>query len=148
MKKIQRSLVIIIVLFFISSGQTFASWAYQFVVYSGNVYVTESIIDANKIDKKIGKVTRYSDQEGTYSGNFSNVFPKGTEYYSIVGVSKEKEIAIKVEENKFIKSVYQGKYGGKSTDNFEGWIYIFIGIVVLVLLAVVLMKKKRKFKPL
>ena len=28
-------------------------------------------------------VTYHTDREGTYGGNFSNIYPKGTKYYAI-----------------------------------------------------------------
>ncbi|NIK75516.1 hypothetical protein FHS15_000616 [Paenibacillus castaneae] len=90
-----------------------ASWAYMFVVNDGHIYtVSETQVDPKLIGSKIGKVTKYSDREGTYSGNFSNRYPKGTKYYEIKGIDIKEAIAIKEKEDRFIKAFYQGEYGG------------------------------------
>ena len=49
--------------------------------------------------------------EGTYSGNFSNTYPKGTKYYSIVGESTDEAIAVKNNGN-YIKATRDGEYAG------------------------------------
>ncbi|WP_372633487.1 hypothetical protein [Cohnella sp.] len=60
-----------------------ADWTYPFVVYSGSLYVvTDTVVEPEKIGDILGMVTRYSDREGTYSGNFSNAFPMGTRCYA------------------------------------------------------------------
>jgi len=54
-------------------GSVSANWAYKFVVNDRSIYViSEEQVDPKQIGSRIGKVTTYSDQEGTYSGNFSN----------------------------------------------------------------------------
>lgn len=63
------------------------SWAYPFVVWDNYIYVM-SDENVKNIDKEIGEVTKYSDME-QYGGNFSNVYPKGTKYYSIVGINTD-----------------------------------------------------------
>ncbi|BBH23722.1 hypothetical protein Back11_50670 [Paenibacillus baekrokdamisoli] len=100
-------------------GTARASWAYAFVVYKGNSYVIEDTqVDPKLIGSKIGKVTSYTDREGTYSGNFSNQFPKGTEYYEILDVATTEAIAIKKSSQVFIKATYQSHYpGGGSVDD-------------------------------
>lgn len=95
-----------------SLGNSQASWAYSFVVWNGYSYqISDEYVQ--DVDKKIGKVTVYSDKEGTYSGNFSNEYEKGTEYYSIIGVSTDKAIAVKEEEGKYRKAIIEGKYDSK-----------------------------------
>lgn len=78
-------IVILVIITLMPIGSISADWAYSFVVYSGDIYEIsdDELIPPNEINKKIGQVTRYSDHEGTYHGNFSNTFPKGTPYYSI-----------------------------------------------------------------
>ncbi|WP_391205123.1 hypothetical protein [Psychrobacillus sp. L4] len=96
-------------------SKTIADWAYAFVVWDGYVYViTDEIV--NEVEKEIGHVTRYSDREGTYSGNFSNVYPKGTKYYSIVELSTDEAIAIKDEKGKYIKATRDGEYSRNMYD--------------------------------
>lgn len=64
------------------------------------------------VSKEIGEVTKYSDTEATYSGNFSNKYEKGTKYYSIKGISTDKAIAIE-EDGKYRRANRSGKYGEK-----------------------------------
>lgn len=89
-----------------------ASWAYEFVVYDGYIYVVTSEKVTN-IVKEIGEVTYYSDNEGTYTGNFSNKFPVGTKYYDIQNIDMEKSIAIQLEDGSYVRADSQGKYGAK-----------------------------------
>ncbi|OXS59881.1 hypothetical protein B1A99_10105 [Cohnella sp. CIP 111063] len=90
-----------------------ADWAYPFVVYSGSIYVvTDTVVEPERIGNLLGKVTRYSDREGTYSGNFSNAFPKGTRCYAIEGMSEKQGIAVRTEDGRYVLSEYGGKYGG------------------------------------
>ncbi|RED66120.1 hypothetical protein [Cohnella lupini] len=127
---------ILFVLFIIFSNQNvYADWEHRFVVYSGDLYVvTDDKIEGEKIEKKIGKVTRYSDREGTYRGNFSNVYPKGTEYYSIIGIGTGTEIAIKT-ENGFVKAINNGKYESINLiDDLYFWIKIIFGIAGLTII--------------
>lgn len=49
--------------------------------------------------------------EGTYSGNFSNKYDKGTEYFSIKGISTDEAIAVKDQDGKYRKAINQSKYG-------------------------------------
>ena len=66
------SLLLAIVITLISVSPVSADWAFKSVVYSENLYeVTDEVILIGDIEKNIGKVTRYSDIEGTYTGNFS-----------------------------------------------------------------------------
>lgn len=84
-----------------------ASWVYQFVKWENESYVvTEEEVNKDNIGAEIGEVTFYSDEESAdTSGNFSNVFEEGTKYYEITNIDKKEAIAIKVEEEKFIKAI-------------------------------------------
>ncbi|MFB5087551.1 hypothetical protein PGC35_10070 [Psychrobacillus sp. PGGUH221] len=105
-------LTLVMSIFFPSKSQ--ADWTNSFVVWDGYVYVlTDEIVD--KVDKEIGHVTKYSDMEGTYSGNFSNTYPKGTKYYSIVGVSTDEDFAVK-NNGSYIKVTRDGEYVGDKND--------------------------------
>ena len=85
-----------------------ADWAFGFVVWDGYIYqLSDEYVD--EIDEEIGKVTKYSDTERTYSGNFSNVYEKGTKYYAMQGISTEEAIAIE-EDGKYRKAIRDGKY--------------------------------------
>lgn len=117
---------------FITSAQ--ADWAYRFVVNEGKIYiVSDDKIDIEQIDSAIGRVTSYSDQEGTYSGNFSNYYPEGTEYYNIRGVSLKEAIAIKISEESFIKADYGGLYGGSRLN----WVEVLPFVIGLILLVII-----------
>ena len=127
---LKRSLLIVLV-FSLICPVAYADWAHRFVVFSGKIYVvTDEIIDQDKIDKKIGKVTRYSTREGTYRGNFSNVYPKGTQYYAIKGIETSQEIAVKTSEG-YISASYHGVYKEKSS---LGWYIIWIFLACIAIL--------------
>lgn len=116
MGNVRRNLVVFVFLsqlFFVLVGE--ASWAFRFVVYDGNVYViTDEVVDPSKIGVSLGEVTYYTDREGTYGGNFSNTFPVGTPYLQIHGVDVLDFIAIKLNEDQYIKAIYNGEYAGKN----------------------------------
>ena len=110
----------LIALFFISScansntthsDNSSAEWASEFVVWNDYIYQLSDIYVEN-IAEEIGEVTNYSDIEGTYSGNFSNTYEKGTKYYAIQGVSTEEAIAIE-EDGRYKKAIRDGIYGEK-----------------------------------
>ncbi|WP_244440975.1 hypothetical protein [Neobacillus jeddahensis] len=95
-----------------STDQSSAKWAYSFVVWDGYIYkVSDEYV--NEVNGEIGEVTKHSDIEDTYKGNFSNEYEKGTKYYSIKGISTEEAIAIKEKDGQFRKAVRDGKYGEK-----------------------------------
>ncbi|WP_405176515.1 LPXTG cell wall anchor domain-containing protein [Paenibacillus sp. FSL H8-0261] len=121
-----------------------ADWAYSFVVYSGDIYEIsdDELIPSNEIDKKIGQVTRYSDHEGTYSGNFSNIYPKGTPYYSIKNIDPKEIIAIKTHEAEFVKAINKGQYANGQLESKTIWISI-LGSLIIVLLIIWIMKRKK-----
>jgi len=122
-------------------GSAFASWAYLFVVNDGKIYViTEERVEPNHIGSSIGKVTKYSDSEGTYSGNFSNRYPKGTKYYEIVGVEIADAIAVKESDGGYVKANYSGEYAGGKSNGADYLPYVLI--VLLLLLAGYFIKKR------
>ena len=88
MKKV--ILLTLLFTFMISSSVHSVSWAYVFVVWEGNVYEVkqdESIADS-EIGEVIGKVkTIPNDMTGSYFGNASNYYSKGTKYYKMKGIS-------------------------------------------------------------
>lgn len=105
MKKITFSSLILV--FMISSSVQAFQWAYYFVAWDGKVYEVkkEELSEKSEIGKRIGKVKTQpypldSDLriEGamTYSGDASNIYPIGTPYYEIKGVSTSTSIAVKV----------------------------------------------------
>nr|WP_285851215.1 hypothetical protein [Sporosarcina aquimarina] len=86
-----------------------SDWNVNFVVWESYMYeTTEEYV--SEIDKEIGHVTKYLDTEGTYSGNFSNTYKKGTAYYSIQGINTNEAIAIKEKDGRFKKAIRTGKY--------------------------------------
>ena len=88
-----------------------ADWNSSFVVWDGYVYEMSNEY-VMEVEEEIGKVTKYSDKEGTYSGNFSNMYKKGTKYYAIVGINTDEAIAVK-ENGEYRKAYRDGKYGEK-----------------------------------
>jgi len=149
LRKITSLLFVFLIGFHILSITTYASWAYPFVVYDENVYVvSETHIEPNNIGKKIGDVSKYSDLEGTYSGNFSNQFPKGTEYYEIKGLTAKEAIAIKESKESFIKAINNGKYAGSGEyehkNHIMNHLLVYVIGVVLLFLIIYLFYKRRK----
>ncbi|MEC0368645.1 hypothetical protein [Paenibacillus chibensis] len=134
---------VMLILFGLMNGAASASWAYPFVVYDGSIYaVTTDTLSRDLIGKPIGKVTRYSDQEGTYRGNFSNQYPKGTVYYEITGIGTERQIAVQADEKTYVRAVYQGPYAGGEEKSHAWWMYA-AGAVVLAFAAVFVYYRRR-----
>ncbi|WPK13803.1 hypothetical protein R6U77_09120 [Lysinibacillus louembei] len=83
-------------------------WAYNFVVWNDFMYVVSDEYTEN-IGGVIGEVTKFSDSEGIYSGNFSNKLEEGTKYYEVEGDSTDVSIAI--EEGSRYRIAYRnGEY--------------------------------------
>jgi hypothetical protein len=93
------------------------SWAYPFVVWDGYIYIVNDEY-VTEVDKEIGKVTRYSDMY-QQSGNFSNVYEKGTKYYSIKDVSTDEAIAVEDGSGKYKKAVREKEYTFGNEDSPE-----------------------------
>lgn len=130
---------------FLSIWPVHADWAYHFVVNDGKSY----IISDNRVDKEqtgsiIGKVTLFSDEEGTYSGNFSNYYPKGTEYYTIKDVDPNEAIAIKINEGLFIRANYEGEYAGSTFHWGKVSLYIAGLLLLIFVIFLVIVKNNRK----
>lgn len=118
------------IILFIFPTKPLASWAYSFVVWDGYVYIISKNI-AEDPAKEIGEVTYYSDAEGTYSGNFSNTYEKGTKYFAITGVSTNVAIAVQERDGTFITAFRDHEYEGNRTVDvpIAGVAILFIVIV-------------------
>ena len=122
------------------------SWAYVFVVWEGNVYEVkqdESIADS-EIGEVIGKVkTIPNDRTGSYFGNASNYYSKGTKYYKMNGISTADAIAIK-EGNQWVKAVYVHEAPFHILNLFSN-IFIIMAMIIMALtiVGVVLHNKKQ-----
>jgi hypothetical protein len=120
-------------------SKSIADWASSFVVYDQYIYeISDEYV--TEIDEEIGRVTKYSDMEGTYNGNFSNTFKKGTKYYSIKGVGTERAIAVDVND-KYVKAIRQGEYAGQKYSPFS-WIIGGAIIFVMLTLLIFIVEKK------
>lgn len=114
----RKSFLIAFLLIFVCSSfflanKSSADWAYSFVVWNGVIYVvSDEVVD--QVDREIGKVTKYSDLEGTYSGNFSNAYRKGTKYFSIMDVNTKDAIAIEDINGHYVKAIQNEKYAGNN----------------------------------
>ena len=138
-----RRTILIILLLGLVVPTVYASWAIQFVVYSGNMYeITETKIAVQEIDKKIGQVTSYSSREGTYSGNFSNAYPVGTEYYALKEIEPQKAIAIKTNDG-YVLCKYAGEYAGNSKID-KGKLAAGIFVVILFIIRWYNMRQKKR----
>lgn len=121
------------------------SWVYLFVVWDGYIYVISDEYVTN-IDKEIGEVRKYSDME-SYGGNFSNVYPKGTKYYSILGVNTEVAIAVKDENGLYKKATREEEYTYRENpiqNNGFQYVYLGIGSVVILVLGFIIYSRTRK----
>jgi len=140
LKTLSRYFIILLVAGFGMTGTAFADWANSFVVNDGNSYIVSDVqVKPEQIGSRIGKVTRYSDVEGTYSGNFSNKYPKGTEYYKINNVDLKEGIAIKEAENQYVMAYYSGEYAGSANIPKYIWLYaaVFLALAVLIITRIV-----------
>jgi hypothetical protein len=124
-------------------NKSLAKWAYPFVVWDGYIYVISDEY-VEEVDKKIGRVTKYNDMEGTYSGNFSNEYKKGTAYYSITGVSTDEAIAIEDGGGKYKKAIRDGEYEGNKYSLGIVVSIMIVGFIALLLLRILLANYKRK----
>jgi hypothetical protein len=123
----------------VALGSAHADWAHRFVVNDGKSYIIlDTRVEPAQIGDKIGKVTSYSDEEGTYSGNFSNFYPKGTEYYAIKDIDINEAIAIKADDGSFIKAAYGGEYEGKAFSLKK--VLFYVGGIFLMIIAIMLVK--------
>lgn len=126
---------------FATSSAQALSWAYPFVVWSGNVYeVTTEEVKNSVISKRIGEVkTKPNDMTGDYYGNASNEYPKGTQYFSISGISTNTAIAVQVKKEKYMKAVFVHK----STTHWNPYYYFILFVVAVVLFSFLGKKKFR-----
>jgi len=112
------------------------SWVYPFVVWNDTIYVIsdEYVIT---VDEVIGHVTKYSDME-QYGGNFSNIYNKGTKYYSITGVSTDKAIAIEEANERYKKALSEGEYAynDKTVVDFA---FLLIGSLALLMVVIIIL---------
>lgn len=140
----KKSILIVLILFFLApSAFVWADWASRFVVYAGDMYeVTDETVSPDDIENEIGKVTRYSDKEGTYAGNFSNTFPKGTAYYSIINLDVQEAIAILTSDGTYIKAVNKGHYNNDFVEIRSWLILILAGGFVIFVISLAAMKKR------
>ncbi|GIP29293.1 hypothetical protein J23TS9_44230 [Paenibacillus sp. J23TS9] len=142
----KRVAVLMYIFFLFVHTEASASWAYPFVVYHSSVYVvTMEEVSSELIGNQIGKVTRFSDKEGTYRGNFSNQYPKGTPYYAINGIDSKQQIAVKTDAETYIKAVYQRTYAADETSKNNGlwWMYM-IGAALLALVVLVAINRRSR----
>lgn len=106
-------------MFFLYISSVCASWAYEFVVNDGRLFIiSKDVAEEKLLGEVVGKVTYHSAQEGSYNGNFSNTYPKGTSYYAIQGISPEEVIAIQSHTGEFFKAYFDSEYGG-SDDSIQ-----------------------------
>ena len=118
--------------FMISTSVQALSWAYSFVVWKSKVYEVkqEEIVAPSDIGKVIGKVkTKPDGMTGSYYGNASNHYPRGTKYYEIKGTSTSTEIAVK-EDKQWVKAVYIHKAPFHILNIFSNKFFLF-GIVMI-----------------
>lgn len=108
--RITASLLYIIILtLLLGCNQSSQDWAFNFVVWNGDIYeIDESVtVDA---ENEIDTVEKYVEQEGNYTGVFSNFLPKGSKIYKIKEKNTDEVIAVEV-NGIYVEARNQGKYG-------------------------------------
>lgn len=139
------SLFTLLLLVMCSSPAAVASWAYPFVVNDGKIFVvSEDRVEESTLGDVVGKVTYHTDQEGTYGGNFSNIYPKGTKYYAIQGIAPESTIAVETQEG-YVMARYEGEYGGSHVpwEFIKNWIAAGLILLIVVWVSAVVRKKRQ-----
>jgi hypothetical protein len=108
------------------------SWAYEFVVWDGYIYVVEEDKDENRLEnvgERIGEVTVYDDMS-QHTGNYSNAYEEGTGYYKIVDVPVSDAIAVEEREGVYLKAEREGIYGFKGEQEAVTGHYLENGVNV------------------
>jgi hypothetical protein len=140
--KIRHLLLFILLISLLFPSKLFAtSWANEFVVWHGYAYVVSDEY-VTEIGIKIGHVTKYSDME-SYTGNFSNAYKKGTNYYSIKGISTNEAIAVQNKDGKYKKAIRNGKFEGGKND-YSSLVVNLIVISLIAILGIYLFRKRLK----
>lgn len=137
-------LITLLLLVMCSSSAAVASWAYSFVVNDGKIFVvSEDRVDQSTLGDVVGKVTYHTDREGTYGGNFSNIYQKGTKYFAIQGITPESAIAVETQEG-YVMARYEGEYGGSRVpwEIIKDWIAAGFILLIVVWVAAVVRKKR------
>lgn len=136
---LKRITLVFLLIILVSSSAQALSWAYPFVVWSGNVYeVTTEEVKEIVISKRIGEVkTKPNDMTGKYYGNASNEYPKGTQYFAISDISTDTAIAVQVNREKYVKAVFVYK----ATSHWHPFYYFILFIIAVVLFSVLGKKK-------
>lgn len=143
----KRGLVLFVICFtFFSSNAQALDWAYKFVAWEGGVYeVTEELVDASDIGEKIGGVKRMADDRtGSYYGDASNYYEKGTKYYAIKGMDSGNAIAVEEQEGIWLKAVYLNETPFHWMDILP---YILLGITAFVLFIALSLRYASKKEP-
>ncbi|WP_433944948.1 hypothetical protein [Paenibacillus sp. SN-8-1] len=115
-----RTTLFILLIYVMSATAASASWAFAFVVHDGKTYaLSNDTVSKSLLGGKIGQVSYYSDEEGSYGGNFSNALPKGTPYFRIQGTPVEQAITVQNRDGTYVKAYYQGQHsaGGDNTED-------------------------------
>ena len=107
-------IVLLLTLFIPSNSVSATKWVHQFEVWEGYVYTLEDEIITD-VKEKIGEVTAYSDMN-QLPGNFSNVFQKGTPYYSIKEIDTNESIAIKIGKDRYQIADRESEYLVRDTE--------------------------------
>ncbi|EHQ58800.1 hypothetical protein PDENDC454_28705 [Paenibacillus dendritiformis C454] len=120
--------------------------------------IADEAVNSGLLGEAIGEVTTYSDREGTYRGNFSNIFPEGTLYYEIKGIDPNEAIAVEDQrENRFVKATYRGEYAGsQGTGIFQSFftnrdpvkvsLALLITLIIVAIILVLYQKQRRSVR--
>lgn len=130
-----KKVVILFLLFIFATTSVQAlTWAYSFVVWKGNVYevTMEKVLESN-IGRYLGEVkTKPNEVTGSYYGDASNAYPKGTKYFEINGESTKTSIAVEVENRQWVKAVYVHDASFHWMDLISKFLPLLIIVVIVV----------------
>ncbi|NMH74389.1 hypothetical protein HF078_14970 [Bacillus sp. RO2] len=104
--------------------------------------MTDERLTKGEIGNEIGEVKRKADEySGSYYGDSSNLYDKGTKYYDIEGVAPDTAIAIEERSGEWVKAVYLNEAPFHWTDLLP---YILLGIASFVLFIILSLRYARK----
>lgn len=117
------------------------------VKYGDRIYqVSEEIVDAASLERRIGQITEYAEKmEHADSDQASNYYPPGTRIYKVENIPVEEALAIAFEEQ-FIKAVYLDNL---YTKEMLWYNYVLPATFLVILTIIYLLREriKKKYHP-
>ena len=140
----KRCVAFVLLLVFPTTAVQALDWG-PFVVWKGKVYdVTDEEIGESQIGDLIGEVeTKPNESSGSFYGDASNVYPKGTPYYKINSTSTASAIAVRESDGGWVRANYSHQAPFHVMNIITNIWFVLLMIVFLIGSAVVYNKRKR-----